>query len=166
MNDALSLADVPRTFVVKDRIYKVAPFTVADVGKLQDWIDQQFPDPFVIAQKEIDRRDAGGAPYSVAQQQFLLGAAMKEAKQGRYLLGTEEANAKAMSNEGIKEIAYLSISKADPTFTREDAGELFGQMGMVDMFRLLDLTSVNRIIGDPKGETPGEAETTIPNNPA
>lgn len=167
IHDVASLTGTPRTVQLGGEPWRVYPLTVEDLGTLQDWVDRQFPDPFDIASREIDRGrlvlDAQGRPsrepYPVAQQQFLLKTAMELRERGRRLIGMPEADAKLHSMEGLKELLLVSIRKGDPAFTREGADNLYRKMGVGDIAQLVLLTNLSMVTSDPKDPTPSGTET-------
>lgn len=168
IDDLASLAGAPRPLKLADgTTFRVYPLTIEDLGTLQAWVDAQFPDPFDIASREIDRGrlvlDAQGRasrePYPVAQQQFLLRAAMELKEKGARLIGTPEADAKLQSYEGLKQLLLVSIRKGDPGFSEADADLLYRRMGVGDVAQLVLLTNLSMVTSDPKAGTPGGTET-------
>lgn len=167
LNDVASLTGAPRTLRLGGESTLVYPLTIEDLGTLQTWVDDQFPDPFEIAAREIDRGrlvfDAQGKPsrepYPVAQQQFLLKTAMELREKGRRLIGTPEADSKLHSVEGMKQLLLVSIRKGDPTFDEAAAAELYRKMGVGDVAQLCILTDLSMVTSDPKDPTPSGTET-------
>lgn len=170
MNDLTTLSARPRVLRVGDEAHDVHPFTFDDFADLQAWVDSQFPDPFDLATKAIDAgrlvvRDGKPArePYPVAQQQHLIKVALEQSSRGRRLIGTPEADEKAQSLDGVKEILYLSIRKGNPDFTRGDAARLYKHMTYGHVARLYQDTEVARVLTDPKAgpgpATPGGTTT-------
>jgi hypothetical protein len=167
MNDLASLTGAPKVLRVGGRDYAFHPFAFEDFGYLQEWIDRQFDDPVDLATVAIDRgrlvvRDGKRVrePFPVAQQQAMLRTAQELQTRGRHLLGTPEADEKAQSLEGVKEVVYLSVRKGDPAFTREDADRLYKLMGPGDIARVFQATDVDMAVsGDPKGPPAGTGPT-------
>ena len=150
----------PRHILIKGRKYPISPLTIHDfLGPLQDWMDQQFPDPFAIAVRQIE-----SGQYNQTQERYLFQLAMDAATKGQRKIGANaEADAMLQSVAGVMEILYLSISKTDPTFTREAARELHAQLTFADIARVFALTQVDQVISDPKatpGMTPAGTATT------
>jgi hypothetical protein len=172
MNDLASLTGAPAVLRVGDEEHRVYPFTFEDFGHLQAWVDAQFPDPMDLATLAIDRgrlvtRDGKQVrePFPVAQQQLLLKNAAELQTRGRRLLGTPEADEKAQSLDGVKEVLYLSIRKGEPAFTHADADRLYKKMSYGDLVKVFAATAVNQVVtGDPKEEGPGSgtAPTATP----
>jgi hypothetical protein len=148
MNGISSLTRQPRPLKVAglDETYLLHPLTIDDVGRLQGWIDAQFPDPFAVAQRAIDRGN-----YTVLQQQYLLKLAMESATQPGHPIGTPEADHLLQSMEGFKELLKLSIRKGKPEFSDEDAQRLFMHCGLADLQAVYAATEVEIVMGDPKG---------------
>lgn len=171
-SDVAALTGQPRTIIVGDQSYDIYPLDLNDVGKLQAWVDRQFPDPLDIAGRAIDRGRVvvgddgaeGREPYTMAQQQYLLKIAMESATAGRKLIGTPEADAMVESAAGIMEFLFLSIVKGRPGFTRGDAQAMFRAMSVAQAAGAIDATNVGLVTGsDPKAGTPtldGSATTT------
>ncbi len=150
-NDAATLAATPRLVTLGGEPHRVSPLSIADFGRLQEWVDRQSPDPFDLANAQV----ATGR-YNAAQQQFLYRTAMELALQGSCRIGSPEADERLRSLDGFREILYLSIAKAEPGFTRADADRLYDRMTPGDLARVCTLTDVDLVVGAgaPKAETP------------
>jgi hypothetical protein len=165
-NDIAALTGQPRQITVAGTSYDVHPLDLDDVGKLQSWVDRQFPDALDVAGRAIDRgRLVVGddlverrEPYSMAQQQYLLKVAMDSATQGRRLIGTPEADALVQSAAGIMEFLFLSIAKGRPGFTRAEASGLFRQLNVAQTAGVFDATGVSLVVSDPKAGTPTSSD--------
>lgn len=147
MNDLATLNRVPKLFRFGGKDYAIHPLSFQEIGQLQAWVDQQFPDPIQVADEAIAR---GG--YSVSQQQFLYRTAMELATKGRRLVGTSEADEKLQSFDGIMEILFHSIAKGDPTFTREDAQKIGRTLTPGDVQAIFAATNMDMVLSDPKAE--------------
>ena len=145
MNNLSVLTAQPQKFVVDGKEYWLHPFDFNDWGRLQSWVDEQFPDPFDVVNKAIAKNS-----YTVAQQQFMIRAAIDKATQNRRLIGTPEADELLMSIAGIKQILLISIQKGDPSFTMEDAEKLYLAMSRADLAKMQEATTMNMVITDPK----------------
>jgi len=155
VNDLATLNAKPRSLLIDGQVYDVHPLTLDEFGDMQHWVDQQFPDPFALAQTAIDNGD-----YNVAQQQFLLKSALEIAARGKPQLGTPEADAKVYSFTGVKELLYLSIRKGRPEWTREEAETLYRKLGPGQIAGVFDATTASMVLSDPKAEAPaGKAPT-------
>ena len=156
-NDLTTMTATPLSLSIGGEAYPMAPLTWSDWGRMQAWVDSQFPDPFEIVKAEIASGD-----YTVAQQQFLLRAALEQKAKGRRLIGTPDADERIRSLEGTIELLYWSIVKADPTFTREKAEAMGRTLTMGDIVRIHVLTQADQVLSDPKAET----GTTTPDGTA
>ena len=152
----------PRSVLIKGRTYPVQPLTIDDfTGPLQDWVDRQFPDPFEVVNRQI-----ASGQYTQVQQKHLYQLAMDAATKGRRLIGQDaEADAKVRSVEGVIELLYLCIHKADPSFGRAAAKALFAEMTFADVGRFMSLSQADMVVGgdDPKagaGPTPTTPDGT------
>jgi len=177
MNDIASLTGQPTVLRLGDAEYSVYPLTVADFGKLQAWVDRQFPDPFDV----IDRRislgklvvNADGAearvPYAMGEKQHLYKLANDQAVAGRRLIGTPEADELLRSVPGLVEQLYLSISKGDPSVTRETCQEIVDNITAVQARRVETATTADMVMSGeaPKGGpgTPTGGTTPTPTTP-
>lgn len=173
IDDIASLAAVPRTVTLGGERHQVTPLSIHDLGTLQDWVDQQFPNPYDVANREIERGrasvDDAGNPcrvaYSVPMQQFLLRVAAEQAERGQRKIGTPEADSKLHTVEGMKQLLLISLRKTRPEFSAEDADRLFRAMTVADVAQLVAITNLEMVTSDPKAPTPSGPETpaTKPN---
>jgi hypothetical protein len=171
MNDFASISNRPRPIVADGRTYLIHPFSVADFGALQVWVDSQFPDPFDLVDAQIEKgrlvTEPDGSrlrqPYPMAVQQFLLRTAHEAASKGRRLIGMAEADEKLQSVDGLKELLYLAILKGDPSFTREDAAKLYPKLSVGQVSAVFAHTGAALVCNDPKA--PGAAGTPTASNP-
>lgn len=170
MNDLASLTAQPREMEIGGETYVFHPLTIHDFGKLQGWVDKQFPDPTLIAQKAIargkpvfdddgeHRHNEKGQPlfedYTVSQQQFLLKSALEIAAKNKPRVGTPEADELLRSLEGTKQLVLLSIKKGRPDFSEADATALFSKIALGDIERIFAATTADLVVGDPKEPTP------------
>lgn len=180
MSDLASLSAQPTPLSLGGETYHLHPLTIGEMGKLQAWVDAQFPDPFDLATRAISRGRVVVAPdgtesrepFTVEQQRHLFKVASDLAASGRRLIGTPEGDAKLRSLPGVMEQLYLSISKGDPTFTREKAAAIVDNLTMGQIARVFSATTTDLVMGadDPKGpagspsgatptETPGGTTT-------
>jgi len=156
LSDLGILNGKPRVLKVGDREYRFHPLTLDDLGELQAWIDSRQPDPFAIANAQVQ-----SGKYTVEQGKFLLRTAMEMAVKGTPKLGTEDADLLLQSPDGIKEVLYLSVRKGDPGFSREDATELFRSVTQNDIaavFQRSGLVDAGMVGGsepDPKANGAG-----------
>ncbi len=178
MNDIASLTAQPTMLRLGGAVYAVHPLTVADFGKLQAWIDRQTPDPFDV----VDRRISLGklvvgpdgaesrVPYAMGEKQHFYKLAADLSVAGRKLIGTPEADELLRSVPGMVEQLYLSISKGDPSVTREKCQEIVDNISAVQVQRLGAATNADLVMSGeaPKGG-PGEptaGTTPTPTTPA
>lgn len=165
-DDIATLTATPRTVLLGGEPHQVTPLSIADLGVLQAWVDAQFPNPFDIANTEIERGRVtigpdgkpASVPYSVAQQQFLLETAARLREKGQRLIGGEEATAKLQTVEGTKQLLLISLRKTRPEFTLDDADALFKRMTLAEVSQLVILTNLDMVLSDPKAPTPSGAE--------
>jgi hypothetical protein len=156
MDNLASLTAQPRIITIDGRDYAIHPLTLDDFGKLQGWIDRQFPDPLEVADAAIKK-----GLYNVTQQQHLMKLAMEQALKPKHLIGSDpEADRLLLSSEGVKQQLVLSISKGDPGFTEADADALFAKLSPFDLIRVFSATGADLVIDDPKGEPPVKNGTT------
>lgn len=133
--------------------YLVHPLDFSDIGALQRWIDQQFPDPYESAWEAIRRQESNGKPFNVAQQQFILKNAAELALRPANLIGTPEADRLLLSTEGLRQIILAGIRKGDPSFDEEKADRLLRSMTSMDIAKAYAATQMNMVVSDPK-DTP------------
>jgi len=139
--------------------YQVYPFTIEDLGKLQAWIDRQFPDPFDIARNAIDKAKSTNNPFTYTQEQFLLKNAAELAMRPRNLIGTPEADALLGSSGACLEILMISIRKGDPTFDEDKSKQLIRSLTAMDILKVYQATQLNLVMSDPKAGKPDENPT-------
>ncbi len=143
--------------------YLIYPFMMSDYGKMQVWIDQQFPDPFDNARACIQKAIDAGKPFNVAQEQYLLKVASELATRGRRIIGTPEADQLMVSFEGALRVIEISIQKGDPTFDEAKAKRLYENMTAADFVKLYMITQVQYVLSDPKASQPDETNPPPPN---
>lgn len=161
MNNLASLTAQPRPLKIGDIEYMAHPLTMDDLGALQAWIDRQRPDPFDVVNAAIAKGN-----YSMAQQQFLLKAALEESRKPRMLIGSSEADELIGSVEGIKHVLYLSIKKSRPDFTEADADILFSSLTSVDIAKTYNVTGLDLVVNDPKSPPLNVVPPSNPSGPA
>lgn len=149
MNNLATLTGQPQTLRVDGEEYQVYPLTFADLGKLQKWIDDQFPDPFEVVSKAIKSGN-----FNYAQQQFMLDKAIDKATKPKHLIGSPEADELLLSAEGYKQVLIHSIRKGDPGFSDEDARSLFEKMTQADVMKLQSASNLDLVANDPKDMPP------------
>src|SRR6185437_16300956 len=121
MNDLATIHGAPRTIRTgTGRTYLAYPITLGDHGRLQAWIDERQELRLLAMVERLAARNA----VSVEVQKYGIEAALKIAARHRVLLGTAEANEILDAIEGKVFLAWLAISKGDPTFTLDDAWAL------------------------------------------
>lgn len=156
MDDLSTLTGQPQILRVAGKEYKVYPLTLADFGKLQAWIDDQFPNPFAEVKKAIALGD-----FTFAQQKFMLELAMEKATKAKVKIGQPEADELLMTMEGYKQVILLSIRKGNPSFSDADAQELFEKMSFVDITQLQQATNLDMVVSpNPKADVPLEIVPT------
>jgi hypothetical protein len=174
MNDAATLSSQPVLIEVKERgendqltgeVLKhwIHPLSFEDIGKLQEWLDRQFPDPIQQAQESIERAVERGKPFTVAQEQFLYKSAQELAAKAKVKVGMLEATQLLLSAEGSIQIILLSIKKGDPNFTDDDAKKLFRSLDPATLIRVQRASQANLIVDDPKAESLVALRTLNPN---
>jgi hypothetical protein len=126
MNDLANLTGQPQKLAVDGRTYLIRPLTLDDFGALQQWVNEQFPDPMAIAQASLNG-------LSVEAQKFLIKEAFAAASRPKPKLGTPEADALTNSLDGLREMLFLMIRRDDPSFTREAAVALYGKITPADI---------------------------------
>lgn len=150
-----TLTAAPMTIEIGGRPLRIAPLTLADLGRLQIWIDAQLiaqmPDPIAIA-----RRLTEGFPVQV--QSELLGQALRDACDARNAkptvpIGTPEAMEIAGTIDGIKEMLMLSLKKYQPDMSRDDVA------GLMDSLLPGDLDAIFAHIFGTEGPPGPKAET-------
>ncbi len=168
MNDPSTLSARPLQLTVGAESFDLHPFTVDDWAGMQAWVDTQFPDPFDVVCRQIERGrlvvaldgSESRAEYPLAQQQFLLKAALEQSVRGRRLVGTPEADDRVRSMEGILEMLKASIRKGRPDFSDDDARRLYKSMTIGHVARVFQATSAELVLSDPKAPTPSGGTTT------
>jgi len=161
MSSAATLTAQPRPLKVNGQAYELHPLTVDDVGRLQGWVDRQFPDPFEIVNAAIAK-----GSYTVPQQQFLLEKAIDRATRPRHLIGTPEADQLLQTLEGVKQILLTSIRKGKPDFSDDEAKQLYLHLGIGDIQAVFTATGVDTVMHDPKdGPTTSSANGSSTSRP-
>ena len=146
MNDLATLTGQPvRSLKVDGQAYDLHPLTLDDYGRLQAWVDRQFPDPFDVVSAQIERGrlvvDADGnesrVPYPMAQQQYMLRSGARTVEPGPAADRHAEADAKVQATEGVQEMMFLSITKGRPAFTPTQGrcSRIDGRPGRGDLLR-------------------------------
>jgi hypothetical protein len=149
VNDPATLTGQPKPVTAGDETRLIYPLDAEGIGRLQAWVDAQFPDPFEV----VDRLFQTGR-YNTAQQQFLMRTALELSVRGRRLIGTPEADALINSAAGTKFMLFLSISRGDPAFTEADAERFYGKMSAVTVEAARLATDAPMVVGGPKAGTP------------
>lgn len=149
-NDARTVTGSPRTLRIAGGEYRIYPLTPEDFGKLQDWVDRQFPDPYALAADAIN-----SGKFTIAQQQYILKTAMEQAARGSHPIGTPEADEKLYGMNGVMELLFVAISKGDPSFDRAKAEELARTMNFAEVAQVFSATNADLVISDPKAPTSG-----------
>jgi hypothetical protein len=144
-DDIAAMTAQPHRMLVDGRAYMLHPLKLNDFGRLQVWVDAQFPDPIGLVNDAIK---AGS--YTVGQQQFLYRSAIEIAARGHRPIGTPEADDMVRSVHGSKQLLLMSIAIGDPTFTEADAEELYGKLTIGDLARVFAATEAEKILSDPK----------------
>jgi hypothetical protein len=169
LNDLASILARPRPLTVGGATYDVYPLTIDDFAKVQEWVEAQFPDPFDVANRQIEAgkpgKDEDGnpsrVPYTLAQQQFFYRTAL-DLSRARHPLGTPEADELVRSVEGAKFLLWLSIAKGRPGFRREDAARLYEHLTMGDLARVFAATDADKVLSDPKDPATDGTGTPAP----
>lgn len=156
-NDAATVSATPRRVRIGGEEHALAPLSIADFGALQVWVDSRFGDPFDLVNAEIARHPER---YNPARQQHLFRIALDLARAPKPLIGTPEADELLRTVDGIKEVLFTSIAKAEPGFTRADADRLYGRMTIGDVARIFLLTHLDLVMSDPKAGTDGTPSPT------
>ncbi|WP_422924504.1 hypothetical protein [Singulisphaera sp. PoT] len=164
MNDLSSLTGQAKRLTVGGEVFDLHPLTIDDFGKLQEWVDRQYPDPFDLVNKQIsagrvtldDDGKEKREEYNVTQQQFLFRIAMEQSSNCKHLIGRPDADALLSTLEGVKQLLLLSIRKSRPDFTDEDADRLYRRMTIGDVARVYQATNADMVMGSerPKAPTP------------
>jgi hypothetical protein len=150
VSDLLSVTATPRALRIGGEEHRLSPLTVDDFGELQAWVDSQFPDPFEVANAVIARGD-----YTVPQQQFFYRLAMEQSTRGKRLIGSSpEADDMVRSLEGTIQLLWISVRKAEPGFTPDDAVRLRKKMSFGDIARVFQVTNADMVLSDPKASPP------------
>ena len=145
-NDLATLNSQPKKLTVDGKSYEIHPLTLNDFAKLQRWVDDQQTDPIDLVMNRADQ-------FTPAQHKFMLQTALELASKPKPKIGTEVADELVRSIEGTKELLYLTISKGDPTFSRETAEGVFAKLSMADIARLYRDTDAEKVLSDPKAPT-------------
>jgi hypothetical protein len=153
MNDLATLNGRGRPLSVDGATYLLYPLTIADLGELQAWVEAQWPDPLLKVRERLDE-------FPPALQRELVREAAALAARPKPRIGTPEADALVFSAAGWQEIAYLSIRKGRPDFTREQAARLCARLTEGELARVYSQTGVELVLSDPKGSGPVETEAT------
>lgn len=150
MNSIASLTRQPVLLKVDgiEQAYEIHPLVVDDFGKLQAWIDSQFPDPFVIVDLAIKQ-----GSYTIPQQQFLMQQAFNAASNPKHPIGTPEADRLLQSMAGVLEMLKISIRKGRPEFSDDEAKKLYMHMGLGHLHSVFNATEVSLLMSDPKPPT-------------
>jgi hypothetical protein len=127
------------------REYLLHPLTIEDLSALEVWVNEQFPDPFAVVTAAIERGN-----YTMPQQQYLLKEAIQAATRPAHPLASPEAQQVLLSMAGIKRFFMLSIRKGDPTFSDEDAKELWLHIRDADLQAAFATTGLASVLADPK----------------
>jgi hypothetical protein len=161
-NDLASLNGRPRlTLRVAGDAYAVHPLTLAELGDLQSWVDAQFRDPIDLVRGHL------GAGLTMAQEQFLLRAALEIASRPRALIGTPEADALLRSADGQKRMLLAAIRKGRPDFAEADADRLFAALTPFELAAAFEAAGVEAAMGDPSPKAgAGGGTPTTPATPA
>ena len=146
-DDLTIAAATPRTVKIGGEEFRLHFLTHADIASLQAWINSQFRDPFEIASEQIAEHSGR---WTVAQQQYLLAQAMKEAVIGPPKIGTPKASELLVSQEGQIEIFYLSVVKGDPSFTRERARDVVIDFNSAEQSAVFAASGADMVADDPK----------------
>jgi hypothetical protein len=149
MNDPASpatLSNQPRPLTIDGVTYLVHPLTLDDFGKLQAWVQEQFPDPLQVAADRLDL-------FPVPVQKHLVAMAIEQASKPRPRLGQPEADALVRSMDGTLELMRIAIAKGDPSFTRDKARALYARMNLAHLSMLYASTGADVVLSDPKAET-------------
>lgn len=149
MDDLASLTAQPRRLRLGGKEYLLHRLTIDDFGALQEWINEQYPDPIELAAEHLD------SSTPVAVQKHLLSEALALAAKPKPRIGMAEADALLQSVEGVMECLYLSIRKGDARFTRDEARKVFGSLSIEDIGRVMQATEVELVLSDPKAPSPG-----------
>jgi hypothetical protein len=157
-NDLASLTAAPRPLTIGGKTYQVRPLTIDDYGRLQAWLDAQWPDPFDAVNAEIARRE-----YSPAQQKHLLTSALELATRPKPKIGSDEAEPVVSSAKGVAQILYLAIRRDDPSFTVADAEAILPAMTPADFAKIFRASEAEHVLGDPDPKATG---TTTDPSPA
>lgn len=146
MANLARLSGQPIPLTIGEKTYQIYPLTLAELGKLQAWVDAQYRDPVEIAEEHMEGR-------SMAQQKFLMSIALEQAAKPKPRIGSDEAGELLRSIRGTMEIIYLGIQKGDPDFTHEQAMAVLGDLTEMQLLKMFSATEVEKVIGDPKAET-------------
>jgi hypothetical protein len=124
--DLATLTNQPRPLTVDDRTYQVYPLTLADLGALQKWVNEQFPDPLDALRGRLDG-------FSPEHQKFLLKDAAEASRRPRPRIGTPEADELLTTADGLAECLYLAVRRGDGAFSREQAAAICARLAPADI---------------------------------
>jgi hypothetical protein len=151
MNDNLATLNArPRPVTIGGESFDIYPLTLSDQGDLQAWLETQIPNPLALAQAHIDRHK-----LPMEQAKFLLRTALEDARKTAIFLSSPEALPYLNSAAGVVEMLFLAVRKGRPTFTRDQAKELFGKLTPADVLRIQAVTEVDQVMAE--GGDAGEA---------
>ncbi len=121
--DLATLTAKPRTLNVAGRAYKIHPLKISDLGELQNWVNEQLPDPI-----DACVSSPGYAKLPPEEKKYLLRVGAELAARGKRKLGSPEATELINSVDGVREMLFLSIKDGDPSFTRDDAAKVASRL--------------------------------------
>lgn len=173
MNDLATLTAQPIRLRLGGGEYDVYPLTYGDFGRIQAWIDAQFPDPFDVVGEQIAKGrivlgpdgqpkvDESGRvvrePYPQGNQQTLYKLAMDARLNSKHLIGTPEGDAVFNSLACMMEMLYISLGKGDTPLSREEAKTLVDRLSPYELQRVREATNADMV-------TSGEAPKGDPGN--
>jgi|GEM_PF-4586115 len=141
--------------------------TLDDLGLLQAWCDGQVRDPFEVVAEQIGR-----GRFTRAQEETLLGQAIKQASVPKPRIGSAHCNELIESFEGFSEVVRLSLrivpeSARDPKRiedARDHARDVVRSMNAAHVERLIRYLALRAVTGDegqddPKASTSGDSTT-------
>jgi hypothetical protein len=145
MHDLSTLSGRPTPMVVGGKTYLLHDLAFSDLDELQAWIDTRFRDPQEMTSEHLL---GTGARLPVEIKKFMVREAMEMARKPKPQLGMKEATAQMLSVEGLKKILLISIRKGDPTFSDEDAAELFRTITFDQTAEIVERTGILSLKGD------------------